>query len=425
MAHGAAQSTGPGFRPSAVELVPPPEPVDVFRKMARLPYCLFLDSALRIPELGRYSFLAADPFHVLSIPADGSDALTALQHLLATWRSGHDAALPPFQGGAAGLLSYDLNRSLERIRGPRHDEFQVPAMALGLYDVVVAFDHLLNRAWLVSQGLPETDEYARRGRAELRLRQFHSFLQDDTAVMEPRVPSPADLLDREQLAPQFATPADRELTSNFAHQAYLDAVRDVIEYIRAGDVFQVNLAQRLLCPALGDAVSLYVRLRERNAAPFAGYFDLGAYQIVSASPERFLGVRQGRVETRPIKGTRQRCHWPEADLFAAGDLLASEKDRAENVMIVDLLRNDLSRVCRPESVCVRELCRLEVYQYVQHLVSVVVGELAAGGGRATCWRGVSGWLDHRCPQGAGHGDHRAAGAHCPRCLLRIARLRWF
>ena len=184
------------------------------------------------------------------------------------------------------------------------------------------------------------------------------------------------MIPAEQLAPQFATGKLPELTSNFSREAYLEMVRRGVEYIYAGDVFQVNLAQRLLYPAREDAVSLYLRLRERNPAPFAAYFDLGDFQIVSASPERFLKVENRRVETRPIKGTRPRTGQLQADQRVAEELTASEKDRAENVMIVDLLRNDLSRVCRPESVVVSELCRLERYAFVQHLVSVVEGELA-------------------------------------------------
>jgi para-aminobenzoate synthetase component 1 len=152
-------------------------------------------------------------------------------------------------------------------------------------------------------------------------------------------------------------------------------VRRAIEYIHAGDVFQVNLAQRLLYPARSSAVDLYCRLREQNPAPFAGFLDGGVWQVASASPERFVRVDNGQVETRPIKGTRGRAHRPEADLFAGDDLRQSEKDRAENVMIVDLLRNDLSRTCRPESVRVSQLFGLETYAYVQHLVSVVEGTL--------------------------------------------------
>jgi len=174
-------------------------------------------------------------------------------------------------------------------------------------------------------------------------------------------------------------PGLAELTSSFSEADYLRAVEQAIEYVFAGDVFQVNLAQRLLYPAHGDSVALYLRLRRSNPAPFAGYFDLGDFQIVSSSPERFLRVADRLVETRPIKGTRPWRDREEADLSAGEELRQSEKDRAENVMIVDLLRNDLSRVCDPESVYVSQLCGLETYAYVQHLVSVVRGEL-----RDTC-----------------------------------------
>jgi para-aminobenzoate synthetase component 1 len=182
----------------------------------------------------------------------------------------------------------------------------------------------------------------------------------------------------EDLAPQYPVSGVTGLTSNFSADGYRQAVQRVVDYIYAGDAFQVNLAQRLLYPAATDSVSLYQRLRQRNPATFAGYFDLGTFQVVSASPERFLQVRDRQVETRPIKGTRRRTFSPESDLFAGDELLSSEKDRAENVMIVDLLRNDLSRVCEPDSVRVTQLCRLEVYQYVQHLVSAVCGQLADG-----------------------------------------------
>jgi para-aminobenzoate synthetase component 1 len=180
------------------------------------------------------------------------------------------------------------------------------------------------------------------------------------------------------LATLFEVPGRTGLTSNFSAEGYRAAVQRAIDYVYAGDIFQVNLSQRLLYPADGNALSLYLRLRQCNPAPFAGWFDLGDAQIVSASPERFLSVRDGRVEARPIKGTRRRTAWAEADLFAGDDLMQSEKDCAENVMIVDLLRNDLSRACEADSVEVTQLCGLETYQFVQHLVSAVEGKLAAG-----------------------------------------------
>ncbi|HEX3725424.1 MAG TPA: chorismate-binding protein, partial [Pirellulales bacterium] len=306
-------------------------------------HALFLDSARRHPLLGRYSFLTADPFSYFEAPATAADPLGELQRRVAPFRAQTIPGLPPFQGGAAGLLNYDLGRSLEKLPPPRIDEFQTPALAIGLYDVVLAIDHLDDRAWLISQGFPELEPRARRRRAAERLAEFRSWL---SAGPPPRAAPINELaLPAEDLAPQVAVPGPAGLTSNFSAQQYLAVVARAIEYIHAGDVFQVNIAQRLLYPAHDGGVQLYLRLRERNPATFAGYFDLGMTQIMSASPERFLKVMHGQVEARPIKGTRSRTARPEADLFAGDELLANEKDRAENVMIVDLLRNDLSRVC--------------------------------------------------------------------------------
>jgi para-aminobenzoate synthetase component 1 len=168
------------------------------------------------------------------------------------------------------------------------------------------------------------------------------------------------------------------LTSNFDRARYLATVRRAIEYVHAGDCFQVNIAQRLLLPATLSPLELYGRLRERNPAPFAGYLDLGDFVVASASPERFLRVQDGVVETRPIKGTRPRGATPAEDQARRQELLDSAKDRAENVMIVDLLRNDLGRVCAYGSVRVPALCRLETYRTVHHLVSEVRGRLRDG-----------------------------------------------
>ena len=369
-----------GELPVVVELRPPPDVESALVCLAQQPHSLLLDSALRDPRLGRYSFLTADPFEFLTLPADGTDGLAIVESRLREFRAASRTDLPPFQGGAAGLLSYDLARSLERVPPVRFDEFQIPAVAIGLYDIALAIDHAEHRAWLISQGFPETDLSRRLARARERAKQFQALLESPPRAMRPKSPTPRDNapLVVGDLAPTFAVPGTPGLLSNFTGDAYRAAVQKAIDYIHAGDVFQVNLAQRLLFPTATDALSLYLRLRQCNPAPFAGWFDLGDAKIVSASPERFLSVRGGRVEARPIKGTRRRTAWAEADLFAGDDLLASEKDRAENVMIVDLLRNDLSRVCEPESVRVTQLCGLEQYQFVQHLVSAVEGTLAPG-----------------------------------------------
>jgi para-aminobenzoate synthetase component I len=344
-----------------------------FQCLAQLPHCLYLDSARRELTLGRYSFLSADPFEYFEVAPSESDILGELERRMRSWNSPTIVGLPPFQGGAAGLFGYDLGRSLERLPTPRFDEFRTAALAIGLYDVLLAIDHRDRRAWIISQGFPETEPGARRHRARARLEQFKGWLAG-ARLTRPGAQA-QDRLPIGDLAPEWPVPGYPGLSSNFSSEQYLATIRRAIEYIYAGDIFQVNIAQRLLFPAAHDSVELYLRLRRRNPATFGGYFDLGAAQIVSASPERFLKAQGGQVEARPIKGTRQRTARPEADLFAGDELLQSEKDRAENVMIVDLLRNDLSRVCHPDSVRVTQLCQLESHEYVQHLVSAVCGTL--------------------------------------------------
>jgi para-aminobenzoate synthetase component 1 len=189
------------------------------------------------------------------------------------------------------------------------------------------------------------------------------------------------LASRISSAPSYPVPDAPGVRSNFTRAGYLDAVQRVIDYVFAGDIFQANLSQRLEAPLVGTPLDLYRRLRHSNPAPFSAYLDYGDVVVASSSPERFLRVEPGgRVETRPIKGTRPRGLSPEHDAALAQALAESDKDRAENVMIVDLLRNDLSRVCRAGTVQVPELFTIEHYATVHHLVSTVVGELASGRG---------------------------------------------
>ncbi|MEM6329905.1 MAG: anthranilate synthase component I family protein [Planctomycetota bacterium] len=363
--------------PLVHELTPAPDAVGVFRRMAALRGCVFFDSARPAGELGRYSFVAAEPFATIAAAA-ADDPLRQLDAALGRFRSSPIAGLPPFQGGAAGWLGYELGHSLEALPRPRWDEFCLPDLAAGLYDVVVAFDHLQQRAWVVSQGFPEQAAAARRSRAEARLAEtLDRLARPPAAPFTLHDAAPRELAAAE-LAPQSPAGERDGVTSDFSREAYLRAVARAVEYIHAGDIFQVNLSQRLLQPSRRHPVETYLALRERNPAPFAGYYDAGLATLCSASPERFVSVRGGVVETRPIKGTRCRSPDGAADRIIAQQLLEHPKDRAENTMIVDLLRNDLSRVCTPESVRVPKLCGLESYEHVHHLVSVVTGELAAG-----------------------------------------------
>ncbi len=367
--------------PSVKRLAQIPDVTEALRRCAGLPHAIFLDSARPTvaasgQPLGRYSFLAADPVQWISVVVDDSDPFAQVRGLLSKIPATRQPDLPPFQGGLAGLLSYELGRSFENLPKPETDLFEIPAISMGLYDVVLAIDHELPAAWIISQGWPESKPTARRWAADQRLAWFEGVLQTPL----DKLPSLCLPDTENRITPERAVNIDGPpgLLSNFERDAYVRTVETAIEYIRAGDVFQINLAQQLLMPATDHAVSLYERLRDCNPAPFAAYFDLGPQQIVSASPERLVSVNDSKVETRPIKGTRRRSRIPEVDLLAGEDLLASEKDRAENLMIVDLMRNDLARVCTDASVEVSQLCQLEQYESVLHLVSAVQGELKPG-----------------------------------------------
>jgi len=374
--------------PLVHELIPCPDVGEVLQSLSDLPDALLLESARRDARTGRFSFAMADPFqfHEIQSAEYGADPFQRIRPIMSALQTQAVDGLPPFQGGAAGLLSYELGQFWERLPIPTHDEFQLPVLAVGLYDWVVAWDHEANRAWIISQGFPETEPAIRHRRANDRLQDVIQAIQDrrlagtlaGSAASKPTQPP----LPANQLSPQFPVRQLDGLTSNFSRDCYLRAVERVIEYIRAGDVFQTNLSQRLLFPANQTPLKLYSRLRECNAAPFAGFFSHDDWAIVSASPERFVRVCNDEVETRPIKGTRRRHHAPEADLFTRDELRESEKDQAENVMIVDLLRNDLSRVCRPGTIRVPHLCSVESYETVQHLVSEIRGQLGPASG---CW----------------------------------------
>jgi para-aminobenzoate synthetase component 1 len=367
----------PSSLPLVEELLPAPDVLAAVRAVRQLPRTILLESALRREHVGRFSFLTADPFRVLEVPrvAHGSDPLAMLAGELAQFTAESVPGLPPFQGGVAGLIGYEAGQVWERLPRPQFQEFPVSDIFLGIYDWVLAWDHQTGQAWLISQGFPETDPQLRERRARERLTQIKALLQANVATTwTSNLPD----LTATELAPQFALPGLAGVTSNFPREKYLQTVQRAIDYIYAGDVFQVNLSQRLLAPLRDDPLDLYARLRVRNPAPFAAYFEHPDWVIASASPERFVRVAEGEVETRPIKGTRRRQTIPEADLFTGDELRESEKDLAENVMIVDLLRNDLSRVCQPGSIRVPELCVVETYETVQHLVSEVRGRLRAG-----------------------------------------------
>ena len=371
--------------PLVEELLPPPDPLEACVRFGDAPFLVLLDGAEGAGAGARYSFLAADPPLAVRSrgrltteyargrdrwTAHGGDPLELVAERLAASALEPLPELPPFQGGAAGYLSYEWGAALERVPAAPTDDVPVPGVMLGLYDWVVAWDHLSRRAWIVATGAPLRG--ARRvARAAARLAWIKRRLR--------RPPPPTGGPARRGAGAGPATyPVDGapgQVRGTFTRAGYVAAVERVIEHIRAGDIFQANLAQRFQAPLVGTPLEFYARLRARNPAPFAAYLDFDHLVLASASPERFLRLHQGSVETRPIKGTRPRGSDAAEDRALAAALATSPKDRAENAMIVDVSRNDLSRVCRPGTVRAPELFAVERYATVQHLVSTVVGEL--------------------------------------------------
>ncbi len=361
--------------PLIEEIHPAPDAPRCFETLAPRPFSFFLDSGMDAAKLGRYSFMGSDPFLVLcsrgdeiTLIEDGAtevrrgNPFDVLGELLTTYKLDAPQADIPFTGGAVGYFSYDLGRHIERLPDSAVDDLKLPECYLAFYDTVIAFDHQQKQAYLVSTGLPETTEAKRQRRAKARLAELKEMIAN--------WPAAAGVTD--------APAGSGTLKGNFTHEEYLKAVARAREYIGAGDIFQVNLSQRFEAGLDIPPYELYRRLRAINPAPFANYFNFDGVAIVGASPERFLQVRGDRVTTRPIKGTRPRGQTHEDDRALAGELLASAKDRAENIMIVDLERNDLGRVCRYGTVRVTELAVLETYPTVFHLTSTVVGQLCQG-----------------------------------------------
>ncbi len=355
-----------------VKEIPYCDPISIFKHLHYQPWAIFLDSALTHQHYGRFSYIAIDPFRVLwakngqikldDNPLNSSEnPFTLLKAMLMEMRLPNSPHLPPFQGGAAGAFAYDLYQYLENIPAHQTDDMHFPDMALGFYDVVISFDHFQEKAWIISTGLPEITAEAKLSRAVSRLNDIDALIQQCTFSQTIPITS---------FHPE-------PITNHFTPTTYMKVVQRVIEYILSGDIFQANISQRLTSqlPANLSPFDLYEQLRKINPAPFAAFMNLNSTFVVSASPERFLQLNNHQVESRPIKGTRPRSEEPLIDQQLADQLINSSKDRAENIMIVDLVRNDLSKVCKNHTVQVKQLCMLETYATVHHLVSVICGEL--------------------------------------------------
>lgn len=352
-------------------------PVSAFLKLGERENSFLLESAEQGERFGRYSFLGCDPRATILFrdgelilnegddqtisPCD--DPFGAIEDYLAGYRAPELEELPPFIGGAVGLFGYDLVRWVEELPPPNTDDLGLPDMAFMVSDSIVIFDHLKHTILLlanvlVDKGADVAKAYeAACGRVR-SLKELLSAPLSRTAINSRRPLG--------------------EPSSNFQRQEYEDAVTKVKEYIFAGDAFQTVPSQRFQVDVEVSPFGIYRGLRTVNPSPYMYYIAFKDFSLVGSSPEPLVKVARGWVETRPIAGTRPRGATPEEDKNLAEDLLSDEKEKAEHIMLVDLGRNDLGRVCVPGTVEVVDLMRIEYYSHVMHIVSVVVGKLREG-----------------------------------------------
>lgn len=352
--------------------IPWSDPYDLFLLLKGDEPSFFLESLGRGGKTSHYSFIGVTPqiiirnkgteIEVLDSNNVGSvsrgNPFEAARDLLGKRKLLHSPDIPPFAGGAVGYFGYDMVRHFEELPHKAQDDLQLPDMVLMIVDVVIVFDHIQKKGWIMAMQ-EESDE---RGDARSR-EQIEEIEHRMKRRHIPVDPGSADLRIK--------------MVSNLTQKEYIDMVRRCKEYISAGDIFQANLSQRLSAPIKGiDPLRLYGVLRKVNPSPFSAFIDTGEMQLVSSSPERLVRLYDGQVETRPIAGTRPRGKDPQENGKLQKELIANEKERAEHIMLVDLERNDIGRVCRYGSVRVDEFMELESYSHVNHIVSNVVGTLA-------------------------------------------------
>jgi anthranilate synthase component I len=353
-------------------------PVSAFLKLRGDGPAFLLESAEQ-GRLGRWSFLGFRPRSVLRWSdgklteddhvTDAPDPYAAVAEYLGRYEIAEPDKLPPFAGGAVGFFGYDLVRTVEPLPEPNPDPIGLPDMALMITDVLVAFDHQRHEVTLIANAFVEDggieDAYARAvetiGEVRERLR-------------EPVPPATTGIPGSEA----EEMPVDVKFQSNMSREQFEATVSRIIEYVHAGDAFQVVPSQRFTSPCPVEAFSIYRGLRTVNPSPYMYFLDFGDFEIAGASPEPLVKVTGDRVETRPIAGTYPRGADEEEDRLAAERLLQDPKERAEHVMLVDLGRNDLGRVCEYGSVSVDELMVVETYSHVLHIVSQVSGKLREG-----------------------------------------------
>jgi anthranilate synthase component I len=348
-------------------------PVSAFLKLRDQGPAFLLESADQ-GRVGRYSFIGFRPHKVLRWSlGDPGDPYALAAAELGRFRVAPLPDLPPFAGGAVGVFAYDLVRSVEPLGAPNPDPLGVPDLALMLTDALVAFDHLKRTVTVLANVYAQDDLEASYKRAVETIAEVRWRLAGP--VPRPARPPAAD-----RTVPTF--------TPNMSRQQFEAMVTRIIEYIYAGDAFQVVPSQRWSARVPVEAFSIYRGLRAINPSPYMYFLDFGDFEVAGASPEPLITVTGPRVSTRPVAGTRPRGSSAEEDRRMADDLLADPKERAEHVMLVDLGRNDLGRVCEYGSVEVEDFMAVENYSHVMHIVSSVSGTLRRGVGALDALRAV-------------------------------------
>lgn len=322
---------------------------------------ILLDSSKEDSKLSRFSFIGLNSYKTFKawgnkIEVDGriyeGDPFEELEKLVMEYSFKYESKLP-LVAGCLGYFSYDIGRTIEKLPNTSSEDFIIPDAYFIFYDNIIIFDLKEKKTYITALGIQDSGEET--------INNIYNIIKKGTKIEET----------------EFSQ-RDTRFYSNFTREGYIEAVGKVKEYIRSGDVYIANLTQRMWCHCEKDSFEIYKDIRTINKAPFAAYLNLKDVEIISSSPERFIKIENSIIETRPIKGTRPRGKTPEEDEENKEELKNSEKDKSELLMIVDLERNDLSKICNPHSVKVTELFNLETYATVFHLVSTIIGKLAKG-----------------------------------------------
>lgn len=330
-------------------------PIEVYNIFKDEKDTIFLDSSKEDKNLSKYSFIGLNPFlnfhsfgnksHINNEEVNG-EPFEVLEGIIKKYEIKIESELP-LVSGCMGYISYDTGRILETLPNTSAQDFQIPDMKFIFYNNIIIFDIINNKVFITDLGIGI----------------------NKICELEKDILRGVNILEEEVIG------SNNKFYSNFTKDNYKKAVVKLKDYIVSGDVYIANMTQRFYCNNDEDSFDIYKKLRIINKAPFSSFMNFEDFQIISSSPERFIQIKEGNVHTRPIKGTRPRGHNEETDNKNKEELLSSEKDKAELLMVVDLERNDLSKVCKPNSVKVTELFKLEEYATVFHLVSTIEGTL--------------------------------------------------